>query len=66
MQIDIKGRGRRNKTVNRKIDSKPTMQVVIDTGLHNLLKANAAKSGVTIKAFLEGYLTEFLEAKNVK
>jgi len=46
--------------MNRKIDKKTTKQVVIDEGLHRLLKKKAADEGVTIKSVLEDYLAEVL------
>ena len=51
---------------NRKIEGKTTMQVVIDSGLHQLLKVKAAESSMTIKTLVEGCLAELLEVKNVK
>ena len=49
---------------NRKIEQKQTKQVVIDAGLHQLLKIEAAKARKTIKELLEGHLTEILEVKS--
>ncbi len=46
--------------MNRKIDKKTTKQVVIDEGLHRLLKKKAAEEGATIKSVLEDYLAEVL------
>ena len=46
--------------MSRQIDKKSTKQVRIDTGLHQLLKVKAAKSGMTIKTLLEGYLADLL------
>jgi len=46
--------------MNRKIDKKTTKQVVIDEGLHRLLKKKAAEQGVTIKSILEDYLADIL------
>jgi len=40
-----------------------TSLVRISTGYKDLLKIKAAKSGVTIKTLLEGYLAELLEVK---
>lgn len=57
-------KGKEKKTENRKIDSKPTKQVVIDTGLHQLLKIKATEAEVSIKTLLEGFLAELLEVKN--
>ena len=48
---------------NRKIDKKTTMQVVIDKGLHRLLKIEAINAGMTIREFLEGHLADILEVK---
>lgn len=50
-------------------DKNSTKQIRIDTGYHTLLKIKAAKSGMSIKTLLEGYLAELLavdeEVKNV-
>ncbi len=50
-------------------DKKLTKQIRIDVGLHQLLKIKSAKSGMTIKTLLEGYLADLLavneEVKNV-
>jgi len=46
---------------NRKIYEKKTLQVVIDVGLHKLLKIEAAKRSTTIKTLLEGYIADGLE-----
>lgn len=51
-------------TVCRQIDRKPTMQVRIDTGLHQLLKVKAAKQHTSIKTLLEGCLAELLAVEN--
>jgi len=48
---------------NRKIETKTTKQVVIDKGLHQLLKIEASKAGKSIKEYLEGFLAELLEVK---
>lgn len=45
---------------NRQIDKKTTKQVRIDAGLHQLLKVKSAKSGMTLKALVEDYLSELL------
>ena len=45
---------------NRQIDNKPTKQIRIDAGLHQILKVKAAKLRLTIKALLEGYLADLL------
>jgi len=45
---------------NLQIDKKSTKQIRIDSGLHQLLKIKAAKSGVTIKTLLEGFLADLL------
>lgn len=50
--------------MNRKIDQKPTKQVVIDTGLHQLLKIKASKEEKTIKGLLEEYLADVLAVEN--
>lgn len=49
---------------NRKIDQKTTKQIVIDKGLHSLLKVRTAEDGKTIKEVVEGLLSEYLEVKN--
>lgn len=49
---------------NRKIDEKTVKQVVIDAGLHKLLKIRATEAGQSIKELLEGYLAEILEVKS--
>lgn len=49
---------------NRKIEGNTTKQVCIDEGIHRLLKARAARAGVTIRALLEGYISEILYEKN--
>lgn len=41
-------------------DKNSTKQIRIDAGLHQLLKIKAAKSGISIKTFLEGYLADLL------
>ncbi len=51
----------KDKSGNRKIDSKSTKQVVIDIGLHQLLKIKAATSGMSIKTLLEGYIADILK-----
>lgn len=45
---------------NQQSDKNYTKQVRIDTGLHQLLKIKAAKSGISIKTLLEGYLADLL------
>jgi len=45
---------------NRQVDKKLTKQVRIDVGYHVSLKIRAAKSGVSIKTLLEGYLADLL------
>jgi hypothetical protein len=56
-----KKRGEEKKTMqNRQIDNKPTKQIRIDAGLHQLLKVKAAQLKLTIKALLEGYLADLL------
>lgn len=42
------------------VDKKLTKQIRIDSGLHQLLKVKAAKSGMSIKTLLEGFLAELL------
>lgn len=48
---------------NRLIDQKKTKQVVIDAGLHRLLKMKAADEGIHVKTLLEGYLADLLGVK---
>jgi hypothetical protein len=45
---------------NRLIDQKKTKQVLIDAGLHRLLKMKAAAEGKTIRVLLDEYLAELL------
>lgn len=45
---------------NRQIDRKTTKQIRIDSGLHQLLKIKAAKSGMSIKTLLEGCVADLL------
>lgn len=52
---------KQEKTENRQIDNKLTKQIRIDTGYHTMLKIKAAKSGMSIKTLLEGYLADILE-----
>lgn len=47
-------------------DKKPTKQVRIDAGLHQLLKVKAAETSTTIKELLEEFLAELLEVKGEK
>ena len=49
---------------SRIIDKKTTKQVRIDAGLHRLLKAKAAKSGMTIKSLFQGYVEDLLAVEN--
>jgi len=44
----------------RQIDKKTTMQVRIDSGLHQLIKVKASTLGISIKTLIEGYLAEIL------
>jgi predicted HicB family RNase H-like nuclease len=48
---------------NRQIDKKVTKQVRIDMGLHQLLKIQAAKDGMSIRTLLEGYVADILNEK---
>lgn len=48
---------------NRLIDRKTTKQVLIDAGMHKLLKIKATEAGTTIRAILEEFLMEVLEVK---
>lgn len=45
---------------NIQIDKKTTKQIRIDSGLHQELKVYASRSGMTIKALLEDYLSGLL------
>lgn len=49
---------------DRQIDKNSSKQVRIDSGIHQLLKIKAAKSGMTIKEALEGCLADFLALDN--
>lgn len=49
-----------NNMKNRKIDEKKTKQVVVDQGLHLLLKLEATRRSKTIKTLLEGYIADGL------
>lgn len=51
---------------NRQIDKKVTKQVRIDTGMHKLIKIEAAKRGETIRQLVEAYIYEGLDRDNVK
>ncbi len=42
-------------------DKNLTKQIRIDAGLHHLLKIKAAKSGISIKTLLEGYIADILQ-----
>lgn len=48
------------------IDKKKTKQIRIDAGLHRLLKVKAAKSGISIRTLLEGYLADLLAIDDSK
>ena len=54
----------KNRIKNRKIDRKSTKQVVVDVGLHRLLKIKAARSRITIRELVEGCLAELLAIDN--
>ena len=47
-------------------DKNLTKQIRIDAGLHQLLKVKAAKSGMSIKTLLEGYLAEVLAVEGTE
>lgn len=49
---------------NRLIDQKRVKQVLVDVGLHKLLKKHAADRGMTIKEVLEEVLGELLSIEN--
>lgn len=50
-----------NKKESRQVDKNSTKQVRIDAGLHQLLKIKAAKSEMSIKTLIEGYIADILE-----
>ncbi len=50
--------------MNRKIDQKRVKQVVTDSGLHQIAKIKAAKSGTTIRSVIENVLAEILAIEN--
>jgi predicted HicB family RNase H-like nuclease len=45
---------------NRKIETITTKQIVIDKGLHQLLKLEATRAGKSIKELAEGFIAEEL------
>ena len=47
-------------------DRNLTKQIRIDTGYHTLLKIKAAKSGMSIKTLLEGYLADLLALEETR
>lgn len=55
-----------NKTKNRKIDEKMTMQVVIDTGYWEMLKIEATRAHMSIKRVLEGILADHYVVEEIK
>lgn len=46
---------------NRKIDNKLTKQIVIEIGLHRLVKMKAVKAGRSIRELVEECLVEYLD-----
>lgn len=52
--------GEGEKYMSRQSDKKTSKQVRIDSGLHQLLKIEAAKSNRSIKELLEESLAEYL------
>lgn len=46
------------KTNNREIDNKMTKQVIVDKGLHKLLKLESAESGRSIRKLVEAAIVE--------
>jgi len=52
--------------MNRGIDEKNTKQVILDSGVHKLVKIKATEAGETIRAFLEGILADILCVKKKK
>lgn len=51
------------KSTNREIARNAVKQVVIDAGLHRLLKIRASEAGQSVKELLEGVLADVLAAK---
>ena len=49
---------------SKQSDNNLTKQVRIDTGLHQLLKIEAARSEMSIKLLLEGLIIDFLGPLN--
>ena len=49
---------------NRQIDKNKTKQVRVSVELHQQLKLTATKAKMTIKAFLDKYLPEWLSKLN--
>lgn len=49
------------KTTSKQIYRISSKPVRVDTGLHQLLKIKAAKSGISIKTLLEGLIIEGLK-----
>lgn len=45
---------------NRKISQKTTKQLVVDEGLHRLIKTEASKSGKKLKELVEECLCDYL------
>lgn len=53
-------RGKKKNMKNKLIYKSLTSLVRIDTGYRDMLKVKAAKSGMTIKTLLEGYIADIL------
>lgn len=51
--------------INRQIDTKTTMQVLLDTGLHKLLKLESVRTGKTIRELLDGIVSDWLSENTV-
>lgn len=51
------------KSISREITRNSVKQVVIDAGMHRLLKVKASEVGQSVKGLLESYLAELLEVK---
>jgi len=53
----------KTKSINREINPKTVKQVVIDAGIHRLLKIRASEAGQSVKELLEGVLADYLAVK---
>jgi predicted HicB family RNase H-like nuclease len=59
-------REKKKKIVSRQSYRSLTKQIRIDAGYHTLLKIKAAKSGMSIKTLIEGYIIDILEEETIK